>query len=107
MVGAEYSTGPSLAPYQSVSTLPAAPSLTAIVVSTTQINLAWNTVAGASGYLIDICISGVWSQLANYPGDTIGAAISDLSPDTTYSFKVGAYNSSGTTWSSIEVATTL
>ncbi len=92
--------------YQSATTFPAAPSFTAKAVSATQINLAWTGVAGATGYLVDEWISGVWKQIGSLGSSSTGGAVTGLSPNTTYSFDVAAYNAAGTTWGNPQSVTT-
>src|SRR5712692_9550649 len=69
----------------------AAPWLTATAVSGTQINLGWNSVAGANGYLVDEWINGAWKQIGNFGSGASGCPVSGLSPNNTYYFDVGAY----------------
>jgi hypothetical protein len=88
-------------------TPPAAPSFTATAVSATQINLAWTPVHGATGYLVDELINGAWKQIGSLGSGSTGCAVTGLSPNTTYSFDVGAYNAAGTTWANSQSATTL
>ncbi len=83
-----------------------APSLTATAVSTTQINLAWNTVSGATGYLADELINGTWSQIGNFSSGVTSDAVTGLSPGTTYTFGVAAYNSAAASVLSCKSATT-
>ena len=86
--------------------LPAAPSFTATAVSATQINLAWPRVAGATGYLVDEWINGVWKQIGSLGSGSTGFAVTGLSPNTTYYFDVAAYNAAGATWAKYQFATT-
>src|SRR5271157_3648072 len=86
--------------------LPAAPSFTATAVSATQINLAWKGVAGATGYLVDVWINGVWKQIGSLGSGSTGCAVTGLSPNTTYYLDVAAYNAAGTTWANYQSATT-
>ncbi len=126
-VGASNSTGTTWGNSQSDATLdvspPAAPSFTLTAVSSTQINIAWSDVSGAGGYAVEEWINGGWSQIDNVSansnavnggGATTNAEIpggndpvTGLSPDTTYDFRVGAYNSGGTSWAIDQTATTL
>ena len=76
-------------------------------MSGTQINLSWNTVSGASGYLVDEWISGAWTQIGSFGSGVTSYAVTGLSPGTTYYFEVAAYNSAGTTWANYQSATTL
>ena len=81
-------------------------SFTAKAVSATQINLAWTPVAGATGYLVDESINGAWKQIGSLGSGSTGYAVTGLSPDTTYSFDVAAYNAAGPTWANYQSATT-
>jgi hypothetical protein len=105
------SAGTSWANYQSATTTatvtpPAAPSLTATAVSSTQINLGWNTVSGATGYLVDELVNGSWTQVASLGSGATSYSATGLSPGTTYSFDVAAYNAAGTSWATSQGATT-
>jgi hypothetical protein len=108
-VGAYDASGPSWANYKSATTLqagpPPAPSFTATAVSGTQVNLAWNTVTGASGYVVDEWINGAWKQIGSFASGSTGCSVG-LSPSTTYYFNVGAYNASGTGWANYRSVTT-
>ena len=88
------------------NTRPAAPSLVATAVSVSQINLSWNPVSGASGYLVEELSNGVWSQIGNAYSGVRVYAVGGLSAGTTYSFEVGAYNLAGVSWSRFQTATT-
>ena len=110
-VAAYNSAGTSWANYQAATTNsnltpPAAPSFTTTVVSASQIDLAWGTVSGATGYLIDEWINGVWTQIASLGGGSTSDAVTGLSAGTTYYFDVAAYNSAGASWGNYQVATT-
>jgi hypothetical protein len=85
---------------------PAAPWFSATAVSATQINLSWGRVAGANGYLVDEVINGAWRQIGNVGSGSTGFSVTGLSPNTTYTFDVGAYNAAGTNWASPQSATT-
>jgi len=67
---------------------PAAPSFTANPISTTQVNLSWTKVSGASKYLIEESVNGKWVQLASLKNKTTGYTISGLTPNTNYTFDV-------------------
>lgn len=85
---------------------PAAPSLTATAVSASQINLAWNSVGGATSYLVDELINGSWTQITSLGSGSTSYSVSGLAAGTAYTFEVAAYNSAGTTWSTSQTATT-
>jgi hypothetical protein len=72
--------------------------------------LAWNSVHGATGYLVDEKINGAWKQIAKVGGGVTSHPVPGLSAGTTYSFEVGAYNYysyGGPSWSSSISAETI
>ncbi len=79
---------------------PAAASFTATAASGTEIDLAWNQVAGASGYYIAEWVNGSWTGIGSVGGGSTGFAVTGLSPNTTYYFDVAAFNAAGATWGS-------
>src|SRR2546428_2645238 len=89
----------------SSTTAPQPPTgLTATTVSSSQINLSWtaptnNGGSAITGYKIESSTNSgsTWSVLVSNTGST-GTAYSDtgLSPSTTYSYRVSAINSAGT-----------
>lgn len=109
-VGAYTANGLEWAPYKSVTTFasapPAAPSLTASAISSTQVSLGWNRVSGATNYLVNQWVSGAWKQIGNFGSGTSSCMVSSLSASTTYYFTVGASNASGTAWAAYKSATT-
>jgi hypothetical protein len=87
--------------WQSATTFqgpPPAMTFSATAYSSSQINLSWNSVGGASGYLVDEWTGSSWVQIANLGGGSTGYAVTGLSANTTYYFDVAAYNAYGTTW---------
>jgi len=79
-------------------TPPSTPSgLTAIPTSTSQINLAWNTASGATGYDVYLC-NGTYLGYVSAP--TTSYSHTGLSANTSYSYKISAQNGSGTCSSS-------
>lgn len=80
-------------------TKPAAPALsaptglTATVASSTQINLAWSAVAGATGYVLERSANGTsgWAQIATPSGTSFNN--SGLMASTVYYYRVRATNS--------------
>lgn len=109
-VGVFSANGYNWAASQSATTLrtpPAAPSFTLRVASSSQIELSWNPVGGATGYFIKEW-NGSYSgagQVIAYVGSTgTSYAVSGLSPGGIYYFAVGASNAFGTTWASDQSA---
>jgi hypothetical protein len=81
--------------------------LTAKAVSTTQINISWTQVAGATGYVVEELIAGVWEPIQKLVGSNLAFSVPELSPGATYVFKVGATDLAGTVFSNSQSATTL
>jgi len=65
---------------------PAAPSFTATPISTTQVNLSWTKVSGASKYLV--LVNGQSVQPKGLNKKATGDTISNLTPNTSYTFDV-------------------
>ena len=87
--------------WQSATTFvgpPGAMTFSATTYSASQINLSWNSVGGANGYLVDMWTGYSWVQIASLGAGSTGYAVSGLSANTTYYFDVAAYNAYGTTW---------
>ncbi len=108
-VAAYNSAGTHWANGQAVTTkssAPAAPSFSAQAVSSSQVNLSWNRVANASGYLVDEWTGSGWRLIASLASSSTSYAVGGLSAGTTYSFDVGAYNSAGTSWANSQSVTT-
>ncbi len=81
----------------SVTIAPAAPLLTATVASDTQVNLDWNAVAGATGYLVQRSANGTsgWTQVGTTPAGTTALSVPGLTGGTTYHFRVIAIGAGG------------
>jgi hypothetical protein len=106
-------TGPAvsitaLSPTYPVTILkaPAAPSFKTTVYSASQINLSWSTVSGATSYLVDEMIKGVWQQIASIGSGGTSFSVTGLTAYTTYDFDVAAENKLGTTWANCQSVTT-
>ena len=85
---------------KTVSTLalPTGPSFTPTAASSTQINLTWNAVPGATSYQIDRYVNGQWQQPITVPAGTTSYQVSNLAPNTSYTFNVGVSTAAGFAW---------
>jgi len=95
-------------PYYSATTMPGAPSsVTATAASSSSITVSWLSVTGATGYKVYRSTS--YNGLYDSVGTTTSTSFTNtgLSANTTYYYKVSAYNSSGaSSQSSYDYATT-
>jgi hypothetical protein len=89
-----------------LSGVPAAPVLTAAAVSSSQVNLSWKAVSGATSYQIEEVVGGVWKQIGSVTSRTTAVSITGLSAGTTYTFDVVASNSAGSDWGAKQSVTT-
>jgi hypothetical protein len=74
-----------------INVSPATPlNLTAMVVSSSQINLSWSAAAGATGYQLQRSLSSSagWSTIATLSGGTTSYQNTGLSAGTTYYFRI-------------------
>jgi C1A family cysteine protease len=107
----EYSNTAS-AVTQAASALPAAPTnLTATAVSRSQINLTWmDNSSNETGFKIERCKGSTctnFSQIATAGANVAAYSNTGLSSNTTYRYRVRAYNASGNSaYSNIAAATT-
>jgi hypothetical protein len=92
--------------YYAPTARPAAPSLTGMATSPTQVKLSWNGVSNAAGYYVDEWINGAWSPIGTMAPGTTACTVGGLSPNATYYFLVGAFNAGGITWSANRGVTT-
>jgi phage head maturation protease len=65
----------------------------------------WSSVSGATGYQLDVSLNSSFSTyVAGYQnlnvGNTTNRSVTGLNPNTTYHYRVRAYNSSGTSGNS-------
>jgi predicted phage tail protein len=97
---------------QSVPTLPAAPTnLIATAVSRNQINLTWtDNATNETGFKIERCKGSTctnFAQIATVGANATSYSSIGLSSNTTYRFRVRAYNATGnSSYSNIAAATT-
>jgi len=82
--------------------------LSANAVSSSRIDLSWNDGStNESGFIVKRSLDGVsWSQVADLPADSTSYSDSGLAGDTTYYYRVSAYNLNGTSGSTTASATT-
>ncbi len=91
----------------SALTLPAAPSgVSATAVSSSEIDLTWNAVSGASGYVVLRATSSGGPFVSVGSPTSASFASAGLSPATAYYFAVQATDASGNSASSATVSTT-
>ncbi len=81
----------------SVTTVPAAPTLTATPSSASQINLSWNDVTGETGFTVEQSTNGTsgWTEAGNTAAGTTTIAVGGLSASTTYYYRVLADGAGG------------
>jgi len=85
--------------------IPSVPtSVTADPVSSSSIKVSWKSVTGATGYKVysSSSASGIYSNVGDVP--TTSYTNNGLASDTTYYYKVSAYNSSGESSQSLSVS---
>jgi hypothetical protein len=88
---------------------PVAPStLTAAAVSSSQINLTWKDNAGnESSYYVERSVSGgAWGRLVTLAANATSYSDTGLQPQTSYSYRVQAYNAAGVSAYSNEATAT-
>ncbi len=82
--------------------------LTATASSSSQINLSWNSIAGATGYIVQRSANGStgWTQVASTASNVTTDSDTGLSAGTTYYYRVQATGGSGSGYSNVASATT-
>jgi len=88
---------------------PAAPtapgSFAGTALSTSQVSLTWTASVGASGYYLYNTTGGANTLVASLSAAATSATVSGLSAGTTYSFRLDAYNTTGTSSATTQVTT--
>ncbi|MEI7780492.1 MAG: fibronectin type III domain-containing protein [Planctomycetota bacterium] len=88
------------------TTAPTAPtSFRGTAVSSTQVSLTWGDASGEDGYRLYQVSGSTATLIASYAAGTTSATVGGLSANTTYSFRLDAYNSVGTASASTQVTT--
>src|ERR671910_2457348 len=88
---------------------PVAPAgVSAVAVSSSQVDVAWQDVAGESGYAVQRSPDGVsgWAQVGVTGRDVVSFSDTGLAASTTYYYRVVASNSSGDSAPSVIVSAT-
>ena len=87
---------------------PAAPTMIAVPVSSTQIDLNWTDVGTESGYRIEVSLDGgaTWNEAGTQGADVTTFSDTGLAPGTTYWYRVIAINAAGESAPSEPVSTT-
>jgi Calpain family cysteine protease/Fibronectin type III domain len=89
-----------------LATIVIAPVYAVKVLSSTSVQVSWNTVIGATDYWVDLMTNGKWTTVAAVGPTTFSTTISGLTPGTTYNFDV-AYSTptTGIVWEGIRTVT--
>jgi hypothetical protein len=101
-----WSGAQSATTFGSPPAFPVAPWLEAAVISSTQVSLSWSGGSGVEGFFVYKKVSGDWTEVASLDNSSTSYTVTGLSPNTEYTFIVGAYNGAGTAWSNEQNATT-
>jgi len=87
---------------------PAAPTnLQATAVSSTEIDLSWQDNSNnETGFIVEALINGSFQQIGTVNGNVTAAQIVNLTPQTSYTFRVRATNAGGSSAASNQVTAT-
>jgi hypothetical protein len=82
--------------------------LTATSASSSQINLSWNAIKGATGYVVDRSANGStgWTQVTSTASTVTTDSDTGLASGTTYYYRVQATGGYGSAFSNVASATT-
>ncbi|HXQ80340.1 MAG TPA: fibronectin type III domain-containing protein, partial [Opitutaceae bacterium] len=106
------SIGPSIPSPSSATMAPPVQTLQSLAVAETEVDLQWSDdgylrMQQPTGFQVQQEISGTWQVVQSFGPDVDYAAVTGLAPDTSYTFRVQATNSVGSTYSSALTVTTL
>lgn len=77
-------------------------------ISSTALTANWSQANGATGYRLDVSTNGFVSYVAGYQnldvGNVTSRSVSGLTPGTTYSYRVRAYNTGGASGNSVVIS---
>ena len=103
--------GSGWAQWTSATTLASRPSrpgdFSALTVSSSQVDLAWNDASGEDGYRVYQWQSGGGVLIATLPSGSTGYAVQSLASNTSHWFSVEAFNSAGSSYAPWTSAVTL
>jgi hypothetical protein len=75
--------------------------------SSTEIELSWTDVLTATSYVVESPDGlGGWTTITQLPDGEMSTVVTELTPDTTYEFRVRATTESGDVVSDVTSATT-
>ena len=74
---------------------PAAPTSLTVAVTSSTATLTWGAVSGASGYRLYETTGGTVTLIASYDAATTSATLAGLSPRSTHTWRLEAWNSAG------------
>jgi hypothetical protein len=108
------SIGPSSPSTSSATLAPPAQRLQSLAVTETEVDVQWADdgnlrMQQPTGFTLqeEVGTSGTWTTIQSFGPDVNYAAVTGLSPDAGYSFRVLATNAAGTTYSNVLATTTL
>jgi hypothetical protein len=75
---------------------PVSPTLSVVLVSSSEIDLGWTDVSDEAGYRVEVSLDGAtWSPAGTQGADVTSFSDVGLAPDTSYWYRVIAFNAAG------------